>query len=178
FPREFFLSSAVETGMLPGKFGYVRIKYELPTLFSIYPEEKIRRAVAGFLERQVPGVIIDVRGNHGGAEGRVPRVMAFFYDGTGIYEYPGVLNHATGKFDVREDAPVRIAPREPHYGGKVALLIDEETVSSGEGFPLVLKGLPNVRVFGWRGTAGLFAVQSKCPETAGPAAAHCAPPAV
>src|SRR5215831_17645022 len=63
FPREFFLSSAVDTGMLSGNFGYIRIKYELPTLFSMYPEEKIRRAVANFLERQVPGVIIDVRGN-------------------------------------------------------------------------------------------------------------------
>jgi carboxyl-terminal processing protease len=161
FPREFFLSSAVETGMLPGNFGYIQIKYELPTLFSIYPEEKIRRAVADFLEKRVPGVIIDVRGNHGGADAMVPRMMAFFITRAGIYEYPGVLNHATGKFDVREDAPVRIAPREPHYSGKVALLIDEETVSSGEGFPLVLKGLPNVRVFGWRGTAGFFAINSK-----------------
>jgi len=161
FPREFFLSSAVETGTLPGNYGYLRIKYELPTLFSIYPEEKIRRAVAGFRERQVPGVIIDVRGNHGGADAMVPRMMAFFITRVGIYEYPGVLNRATGKFDVREEAPVRITPREPHYGGKVALLVDEETVSSGEGFPLMLKGLPNVRVFGWRGTAGFFAINSK-----------------
>lgn len=161
FPREFFLSSAVKTGMLPGNFGYIQIKYELPTLFSIYPEEKIRRAVADFLEKQVPGVIIDVRGNQGGADAMVPRMMAFFVTRPGIYEYPGVLNHTTGSFDVRADAPVRIAPREPHYGGKVALLIDEETESSGEGFPLVLKGLPNVRVFGWRGTAGFFAINSK-----------------
>ena len=91
----------------------------------------------------------------------VPRMMAFFVTRPGIYEYPGVLNHSTGTFDVRTDAPVHIAPREPHYGGKVALLIDEETVSSGEGFPLVLKGLPNVHVFGWRGTAGFFAINSK-----------------
>ena len=161
FPREFFLSSAVETGMLPENCGYIQIKYELPTFFSIYPEEKIRRAVADFLEKQVSGVIIDVRGNHGGADAMVPRMMAFFITRAAIYEYAGVLNHATGKFDVREDASVRIVPREPHYGGKVALLIDEETVSSGEGFPLMLKGLPNVRIFGWRGTAGFFAINSK-----------------
>jgi carboxyl-terminal processing protease len=161
FPREFFLSSAVETRMLPGNFGYIRIKYELPTFFSIYPEEKIGRATADFLEKQVPGVIIDVRGNHGGADAMVPRMMAFFLTRAGIYEYSGVLNHATGKFDVREDASVRMAPREPHYGGRVAVLINEETESSGEGFPLVLKGLPNVRVFGWRGTAGFFAINSK-----------------
>ena len=136
FPREFFLSSAVETEMLPENYGYIQIKYELPTFFSIYPEENIRRAVAGFLEKEVSGVIIDVRGNHGGADAMVPRMMAFFITRTGIYEYPGVFNHATGKFDVRDDASVRIVAREPHYGGKVALLIDEDTVSSGEGFPL------------------------------------------
>jgi len=161
FPREFFVSSAVETRMLPENYGYIQIKYELPTFFSIYPEEKIRRAVAGFLEKQVSGVIIDVRGNHGGADAMVPRMMAFFITRAGIYEYPGALNHTTGKFEVREDASVRMVPREPHYGGKVALLIDEETVSSGEGFPLILKGLSNVRIFGWRGTAGFFAINSK-----------------
>lgn len=172
FPREFFLSSAVETGMLPGNFGYIRIKYELPTFFSIYPEEKIGRATADFLEKQVPGVIIDVRGNHGGADAMVPRMMAFFLTRAGIYEYSGVLNHATGKFDVREDAPVRMGPREPHYGGRVAVLINEETESSGEGFPLVLKGLPNVRVFGWRGTAGFFAINSKSVKLPGGYTVH------
>jgi carboxyl-terminal processing protease len=172
FPREFFLSSAVETGMLPGNFGYIRIKYELPTFFSIYPEEKIGRATADFLEKQVPGVIIDVRGNHGGADAMVPRMMAFFLTRAGIYEYSGVLNHATGKFDVRKDAPVRVAPREPHYGGRVAVLINEETESSGEGFPLVLKGLPNVRVFGWRGTAGFFAINSKSVKLPGGYTVH------
>src|SRR5262249_9184690 len=173
FPREFFLSSAVDTAMLSGNFGYIRIKYELPTLFSMYPEEKIRRAVANFLQRQVPGVIIDVRGNYGGADAMVPRMMAFFIARAGVYEYPGVLNHATGTFDVRDDAPVRMVPREPHYGGKVALLIDDETVSSGEGFPLILKGLPNVQVFGWRGTAGFFARNSKSVKCAGAYTGHC-----
>src|SRR5262249_45026500 len=90
----------------------------------------------------------------------------------GVYEYPGVLNHATGTFDVRDDAPVRMVPREPHYGGKVALLIDDETVSSGEGFPLILKGLPNVQVFGWRGTAGFFAINSKSVKLRGGYTVH------
>lgn len=172
FPREFFLSSAVETETLPGNYGYILVKYELPTFFSIYPEEAIGRALEEFLRNRVQGVIIDVRRNEGGADAMVPRMMAFFIIEPGVYEFTGALNRATGKFEVAEGSAVRMAPREPHYGGKVAVLIDEETLSSGEGFPLMLKGLPNVRVFGWRRTAGFFAINTKSVKLPGGYTVH------
>jgi carboxyl-terminal processing protease len=43
----------------------------------------------------------------------------------------------------------------------VAVLIDADTFSAGEGIPLALQGLPNVGIFGWRGTQGSFGVGEK-----------------
>jgi carboxyl-terminal processing protease len=52
--------------------------------------------------------------------------------------------------------PLAIEPKEPHYGGPVAVLIDANTVSSGEGFPMLARRLPKGHVVGLYGTHGSF----------------------
>ncbi|MEW9107490.1 S41 family peptidase, partial [Paenibacillus sp.] len=46
----------------------------------------------------------------------------------------------------------------PIYNGKIAILINSQTISTGEGLPLVLKGLPNVKIIGLTPTNGSFGV--------------------
>jgi carboxyl-terminal processing protease len=52
--------------------------------------------------------------------------------------------------------PLGVEPQEPHYGGPVAVLIDQYTLSSGEGFPLLARNLPQGLVVGLYGTYGSF----------------------
>jgi carboxyl-terminal processing protease len=159
--REAFTGGAVEWRWLPAGAGYVRVKYELPTLCQVDPSGQVRRAVASFLDRRAAGIVLDVRGNGGGLDLMVPRAIGFLVDAPGVYEVPGVFSPAAGRFLPAPAYTVRVVPMAPHFPGRVAVLIDGYTLSSGEGFPLALRGRPGVAVFGFAGTGGFFAIDQR-----------------
>jgi carboxyl-terminal processing protease len=155
------LGDAVETRTLPGGCGYIQVKFELPTLRDLLPERAVRRALGRFLKAGAPGVVVDVRGNTGGQDEIVPRMTGCFQARPRIYEIAGMLDAATRSFRPHRETAVRVLPRPPRWPRRVAVLINADTFSAGEGIPLALKGLPNVGVFGWRGTQGSFGVGEK-----------------
>jgi carboxyl-terminal processing protease len=157
-PREALAGGAVEWRWLAAGAGYIRIKYELPTLLQVDGSGQVRRAVASFLDRHAAGIVLDVRGNGGGLDLMVPRAIGCFVDAPGVYEIPGVFSAAAGSFLPAPAYTVRVVPTEPHFRGRLAVLIDGSTLSSGEGFPLALRGRPGVAVFGFAGTGGFFAI--------------------
>jgi carboxyl-terminal processing protease len=65
-------------------------------------------------------------------------------------------NWQTNLSFLKVDMPLGIEPKEPHYAGPVAVLIDQYTKSTGEGFPLVIQRLPQGFVVGAYGTHGSF----------------------
>lgn len=69
-------------------------------------------------------------------------------------------NHRTGKFEINANETRTIKPLEPYYDGKLAVLINHRTGSSGEGLPIAIKGLPHVRIIGFTSTNGSFGVVS------------------
>jgi carboxyl-terminal processing protease len=159
--RKLVFGCPVTSRTLPGGEGYLRVELELPTLPCPFPERAVRSALDGFAESGAAGVVLDVRGNGGGMDTMVPRIVAFFIPARRIYEIPGAYDRSPRRFVPLRDAAIWLVPRSPRHGGRVAVLVDEATVSSGEGFPLVLQGLPNVAVFGYRATAGFFAIGQK-----------------
>jgi carboxyl-terminal processing protease len=152
---------AVECRRLPGGAGYIRVKYELPTMLQVDPARQVRRAVASFLAGHAAGIVLDVRGNGGGLDVMVPRAVGCFITAPRVYEIPAVYRPAGGGFVPLPAATVTVLPLAPHFAGRVAVLIDGSTLSSGEGFPLALRGLPNVAVFGFAGTGGFFAIAQR-----------------
>jgi carboxyl-terminal processing protease len=152
---------AIEWRRLPGGAGYIRVKYELPTLLQVDPARQVRRAVAGFLARRAAGIVLDVRGNGGGLDVMVPRAVGCFFTAPRVYEIPAVYGPAAGDFVPLPAATVRVLPLAPHFAGRIAVLIDGSTLSSGEGFPLALRGVPNTAVFGFSGTGGFFAIAQR-----------------
>jgi carboxyl-terminal processing protease len=149
---------AVDWRWLAAGAGYIRIRYELPTLRQVDPAREVRRAVASFLDRHAQGIVLDVRGNSGGLDVMVPRAIGCFVAAPRIYEIPAVFDPAAGGFLAFPAAAVRALPSPPRFPGRVAVLIDGCTMSSGEGFPLALRGQPGVAVFGFTATAGFFAI--------------------
>jgi len=145
-----------EYEILPEGYGYIRV-YDVvlqegdPDFVAI-----VEQAVTEFVAQDVPGIIIDVRGNPGGNDPLVPQMMGYFFTEPDFYEYMYFDNWQTGLgfFDMAR--PLKIEPKEPHYGGPVAVLIDQYTLSSGEGFPLLAQRLPQGHVVGVYGTYGSF----------------------
>jgi carboxyl-terminal processing protease len=155
------LGCAVETRRLPEGFGYIRVLFELPTPRCPEPDRVLAAAVAEWSRAGVAGLVLDVRGNVGGMDALVPLLLAPFSDRAGTYEIPGVLDHAAGRFlPVPADA-VPLARVPERFAGRVVVLQDGQTISSGEGLPLVLKGQANVTVVGFEGTHGSFAINQK-----------------
>jgi carboxyl-terminal processing protease len=140
----------------------VRIHFELPTLRTPFPGHTLRRALARFAADRLPGVIVDVRGNCGGLDAMVPPLVAPLLGEAMFYEAPGIYRReGAGRFEPDPRQAVTVLPRPPLYRGRIAVLIDGDTVSAGEAVPLLLKGLPGVAVIGLHGTHGSFGIGLK-----------------
>ena len=141
--------------------GYVRIHFELPTLRTPLPGHTLRRALARFAADRLPGVIVDVRGNCGGLDAMVPPLVAPLLRQAMFYEMPGIYRRQGRELVPDPRQAVTVLPRPPLYRGRIAVLIDGDTVSAGEAVPLLLEGLPGVAVIGMHATHGSFGIGLK-----------------
>ncbi|HEV7509429.1 MAG TPA: S41 family peptidase [Thermoanaerobaculia bacterium] len=159
--RDILFGSPIEVRRLAEGPGYIRIKFELPALFDLHPERDVARALERFRAANVPGLVLDVRGNIGGQDSMIARLSAFFQRRERFYEMAAVYDSETRRFLPHPETTVRLVPQEPRWTGKVAVLVDASTLSSGEGIPLALRGLPGVALFGWSATQGSFGINQK-----------------
>ncbi|MFD2332618.1 S41 family peptidase [Cohnella sp. GCM10020058] len=150
----------IEGEMLDNGYGYVKIKHFLPKSNVASPEKKLADLLRMFKAKNAKGLIIDLRNNPGGEDQLAANLAGFFVNKEKIYEYVSYYNRYTGKFELNRNEVVKVKPSKPHYDGKVAILINSRTGSSGEGMPLVLKGMPHVKIVGFTSTAGSFGLVS------------------
>jgi len=118
------------------------------------PFRELESAIDGLLDAK--GMLIDLRSNAGGSEPRAQRIAAMFADKRRMYAQSKVR---TGPKHTDFSPPSRrfIQPRSgKSFTKPVVCLIGPRCVSSGEGFALMLKALPHVRLVGLptRGASG------------------------
>ncbi|UKS28506.1 S41 family peptidase [Paenibacillus sp. HWE-109] len=150
----------VEGKVLSNGYGYVKIRYLLPSESMAHPDKVLGDILKGFQEKQIKGLIIDVRDNPGGSDDLVAAMAGYFVNKPKFYEYVSYYSRMTGKFEINTSETRTIQPAEPYYGGKLAIIINQRTGSSGEGLPILAKGLPNVQIVGFTSTNGSFGVVS------------------
>lgn len=153
-------ASPIEGEILGNGYGYVRIKHFLPNSNVTSPEKSLAGLLKMFQDRHAKGLIIDLRNNPGGDDQLAANLAGFFVKEMKHYEYVSYYNRYTGKFELNRNEVVKVKPAKPYFDGKVAILINSRTGSSGEGMPLVLKGTPNVKIVGFTSTAGSFGLMS------------------
>lgn len=161
-------SSRVDYRTLPQGYGYVLVTMEYDPASPGYPirvYEQFRQAIAAFVAADVPGVIIDLRGNYGGSDQLAADLCGFFYTVPSFYEEQEYYDKRDGRFlrlTLAERGPdpivdqLSIEPQMPHYGGPLVVLVNPGTTSSGEGPPAYLARLANANVIGFHGTNGSF----------------------
>ncbi|MGG4093276.1 S41 family peptidase [Paenibacillus lautus] len=153
-------ASPIEGRILGNGYGYVKIKHFLPDSNATSPEKSLADLLKMFQDRHAKGLIIDLRNNPGGDDQLAANLAGFFVKEMKHYEYVSYYNRYTGKFELNRNEVVKVKPVKPYFDGKVAILINSRTGSSGEGMPLVLKGVPNVKIVGFTSTAGSFGLMS------------------
>ena len=163
----------VEYRVLDSGYGYVRVYVESDLTgeseyaWTVYA--RFEEAIKHFLGLNVPGVIVDLRGNMGGSDQTAADLSGFFYKEARHYENQVLYNAVTGAFmwvfiDEKKGEilpspiPVRITPQSVNYGGPVIALVNPACISSGEGIAMGIKDSPNGRVVGFYGTNGSFGI--------------------
>lgn len=150
----------IEGKVLENGYGYIKIRYFLANKEIKDPVAVMKEKLKEFQNSNVKGVIIDLRDNPGGEDEMAAKMAGCFVSEDKLYEYASYYNRNTKRFEINYGEDYTIKPAEPIYKGKVAILINNKTTSSGEGLPLALKGLPNVKIVGFTSTNGSFGVVS------------------
>lgn len=113
------------------------------------PEKQFRQlesAIDGLFDAK--GILIDLRANAGGSELRARRIAAMFADRRRMYAQAKIRS-GPKHTDFFPPTKRFIQPRSAKTFTKpVVCLIGPRCVSSGEGFALMLKALPHVRLVG------------------------------
>lgn len=150
----------VEGQILKENYGYVKIRYFLPGATQSDPAKALEDTIKEFQEKQVKGIIIDLRDNPGGDDDLVAQMAGHFVNRKRIFEYVSYYNRNTGRFEINRAETRTVQPSRIYFPGKIAVLINHNTASSGEGLPLILKGMPNVKIIGFTSTNGSFGIVS------------------
>jgi C-terminal processing protease CtpA/Prc len=142
----------VEFRLLDSGVGYIKISSnydDLNLLVRLY-----QRALRTFAERDVPGVVIDLRQNSGGQ----PLGLASYLTDQEIVVGQGeAYSDATGKFEPRGDDRNLEPAEEPFSFDRVAVLVGPACASACEFEAFAYSQLPNVTVVGHFPTAGIYA---------------------
>lgn len=149
-------STNVEWRVMPDRVGYLKIRAELPTLPQLLPERVVGKAVREFDRAQVRGVIIDARANVGGSDKLVPLVMGWFVGERQFYEHASFYDDRTKRFEREPAGTLWTEPRAPAIRGPIAVLVDQQCASSGEGLALIARRRKDGHVVGFYGTYGSF----------------------
>ncbi len=153
------------------KIGYLRI-YHVIHFDDItqYPTEvtgPVAEALAAFKNGGVDKLSLDLRGNRGGSDQVGADISGLFARKKTFYERTAWYNASTGRFDSAysdlfaqtfelSDKALWVTPGEPSFAGKIVVLVNPATISSGEGLALAIGRLPNATVMGFNGTHGSF----------------------
>lgn len=134
-------------------FGYINVM----TLANVSQQElnKTKREITKRFD--APGFIIDLRENGGGSEMIAQDIAGLFANDEFIYARSVRRNgDRTSDFSAPTDRVIRPSGIHKPFDGPVVCLIGPNTVSSAEGFALMMKAIPNCTVVGQptRGASG------------------------
>ncbi|MFA4849721.1 MAG: S41 family peptidase [Methanoregula sp.] len=134
---------------LPGGYAYIAIYDES---YDVY--QPFKAAMLDAIVRKAPGIVIDLRYNSGGDDNIASCFSGWFVDKPVFYEYATKYDPGSRQFTIVSEAWTQ--PRKDGYRGPVAVLVSPDTISSGEGIPMVFANSGTGKIISWYGTNGAF----------------------
>jgi carboxyl-terminal processing protease len=134
---------------LPGGYAYIAIYDES---YDVY--QPFKTAMQDAIAKKAPGLVIDFRYNSGGDDNIASCFAGWFVDKPVFYEYATKYDPGSRQFTIVSEAWTQ--PRLDGYRGPVAVLVSPDTISSGEGVPMVFANSGTGKIISWYGTNGAF----------------------
>jgi carboxyl-terminal processing protease len=148
------LSLPIESSVLEdSNLGYIKI-----TTFSDDYNLMARlweRAIQTLIDKEIPGLIIDLRTNPGGSPGLTKNFAGYFFDHDVTLYKTLYYNENSGQFEAIGE-PSKIEPAPLLYEGAIAVLVSPDCVSACEGFAYSLQQEGRAIIVGHTPTAGAF----------------------
>ena len=130
--------------------GYLAIGWEA----TAATDRDVRRELSNLWADGARALIVDLRGNDGGTDQTASNVLGMFTDRSWFYETITMFDRR--RDDQRAVSEVWVEPQEVRWDLPAAVLIDGETVSSGEGMAMMFAQFPGIEVVGFDATNGSF----------------------
>jgi carboxyl-terminal processing protease len=151
------VESPFESRTLQGGFGYINILSESTTLMTPFPDRAFKKIVEKLDRDKVPGLILDLRGNEGGDMALARAYAGHFVDAKRNLGQLVAFDAKKNGFALNEQEDIAVEPRQPHYDGRIIVLVHRSTRDSGQVIASALQGQSNVVVMGVLGTEGSLA---------------------
>jgi len=151
------VESPFESRTLPGGYGYINILSESTTLMTPFPDRAFKKVVDKLNRDKAPGLILDLRGNQGGDMALAKAFTGHFVNAKRDLGRLVAFNPKKGGFALDEEQGIAVEPRDPHYDGRIVVLIHRSTRDSGQVIARALQGQSNVVVMGALGSEGSLA---------------------
>ena len=152
------IDSLVYYDVLENNVGYLYFAAEMEE--GITPEEiiqspdfiKVQDAITYFNNNDIDKLIVDLRFNMGGNDMQAAVTMGLFYEHSSFYEY------ITGSYDDNYEIFYTLwtEPLTPKYEGEIAVIVDPNCISTGEGLAMMFQRLENAQIVSHWGTNGAF----------------------
>ena len=159
------IDSLVYYDVLENNVGYLYIAAEMEE--GITPEEiiqspdfiKVQDAITFFNNNDIDKLIVDLRFNLGGNDLQAAVMMGLFYENASFYE------HITGSYDDNYEVIYSLwtEPLTPLYEGEIAVIVDPNCISTGEGLAMMFQRLENAQIVSHWGTNGSFGMVDYAP---------------
>jgi len=159
----------VHTKILDGGFGYLSLSAEILE----FPKVKFAEAIKKL--QHTPGMVIDIRGNDGGDDDQAADLNSHFMPASAgkiVYELVSFSNRLLSDigqysymngtnpddYGIVPPAMIYSQPVTPHYSKPVVVLVNSNTVSTGEGIAMGFSKFPRsqAQIVGFDGTCGSF----------------------
>jgi carboxyl-terminal processing protease len=134
---------------LHGGFAYIAIYHES---YEVY--QPFKAVMLDAIQKNAPGIVLDFRYNSGGDDNIASCFAGWFVEKPVFYEYATKYDPGSRQFTVISEAWTQ--PRPNGYHGPVAVLVSPDTISSGEGVPMVFANSGTGKIISWYGTNGAF----------------------
>ncbi|MFA5269776.1 MAG: S41 family peptidase [Methanoregula sp.] len=134
---------------LPGEYAYIAIYEES---YDVY--QPFKAAIQDAIAKKAPGIVLDFRYNSGGDDNIASCFAGWFVEKPIFYEYTTKYDPGSRQFAMVSEAWTQ--PRPDGYHGPVAVLVSPDTISSGEGLPLMFANSGTGTIVSWYGTNGAF----------------------
>lgn len=142
-------NDTVTSRTLPGGYTYIAIYDES---YEVY--QPFKAAMLSAIANRTPGIVIDLRFNNGGDDNLASCFAGWFVKEPVFYEYATKYDPGSHTFKVVSVAWT--SPRPDAFHGPVAVLVSPDTISSGEGLPMVFVKTGTGKIISWYGTNGAF----------------------